>query len=51
MGNIDYDYLGDGSVAASAVTESKNAIFSQSVLSVLVIIIGVLVLIALSISI
>lgn len=23
MGNIDYDYLGDGSVAASAVTESK----------------------------
>ena len=37
--------------AASAVTESKNAIFSQSVLSVLVIIIGVLVLIALSISI
>lgn len=51
MGNIDYDYLGDGSVATSAVTESKNAIFSQSVLSVLVIIIGVLVLIALSISI
>lgn len=51
MGNIDYDYLEDGSVAASAVTESKNAIFSQSVLSVLVIIIGVLVLIALSISI
>ena len=51
MGNIDYDYLGDGSVAASAVTVSKNAIFSQSVLSVLVIIIGVLVLIALSISI
>lgn len=51
MGNIDYDYLGDVSVAASAVTESKNAIFSQSVLSVLVIIIGVLVLIALSISI
>lgn len=46
MGNIDYDYLEDGSVAASAVTESKNAIFSQSVLSVLVIIIGVLVLIA-----
>ena len=45
MGNIDYDYLKDGSVAASAVTESKNAIFSQSVLSVLVIIIGVLVLI------
>ena len=33
------------------MTESKNAIFSQSVLSVLVIIIGVLVLIALSISI
>lgn len=24
MGNIDYDYLGDGSVAASAVTESKK---------------------------
>lgn len=50
MGNIDYDFIGSSS-SADAAAETNGLLLSQSTLSILIIVIGACVVIALILSI